>query len=223
MVTSEEEEVKHYKRPVQGRSPDAVMSVDKFGHYSNRLVSVGGEPAPRGPPGIGFQLTSDSDYDISAKRLHNVQDPHVDSDAMTLGYAKKRFALSDRALMINTSKGGGVHFDAKKKKISNVQAPTDDNDVVTLSHLESHCPTRDEKNKVVDLHQYRLIGVMDAVNNTDAVNRQTMERFVKQVMEDHVSNIRGEIKDYLDTLDVNTTIANLLNGLIDKKLAERVR
>lgn len=40
----------------------------------------------QGPPGVGFQLTQDGNYDIQDKRLTNVGSPQSDSDASTKLY-----------------------------------------------------------------------------------------------------------------------------------------
>ncbi|XP_031778315.1 uncharacterized protein LOC116416073 [Nasonia vitripennis] len=54
------------------------MSVDVFGHT---LEQVNSRP---GPPGIGFQLTADGQYDLQNKRLCNLSEPQESSDAVNL-------------------------------------------------------------------------------------------------------------------------------------------
>lgn len=60
------------------------MSIDKFGRYRTNLKKMSG-----GPPGVGFHLTSNGDYDIRLKRLCNVQVPKDALDAVN-----KEFVVS---------------------------------------------------------------------------------------------------------------------------------
>lgn len=55
------------------------MSVDVFGRQL-----VNSKEIIKGPPGIGFALTVEGDYDIQNKRLCNVDDPLKDEDAVNL-------------------------------------------------------------------------------------------------------------------------------------------
>lgn len=63
------------------------MSLDKFGRFS-KDGAKGGE---RGPPGIGFFLSSSGDYDINNKRIINLRDPLEDKDAVTKSYFDAEF------------------------------------------------------------------------------------------------------------------------------------
>lgn len=65
------------------------MSVDAFG----RVLKIGGG-AERGPPGIGYQLTSEGNFDVENKRLCHVADPTEPSDAVNL-QTLKRFIDSE--------------------------------------------------------------------------------------------------------------------------------
>ena len=54
------------------------MSVDVFGR---NLKRAGGS---RGPPGVGFKITSSGQYDIDKKRLCNIAEPKHSDDAVNL-------------------------------------------------------------------------------------------------------------------------------------------
>lgn len=56
------------------------MSIDVFGRVLKQKSGAGA----RGPPGEGFQRTSNGDFDISHKRLCNVATPQEDLDAVNL-------------------------------------------------------------------------------------------------------------------------------------------
>lgn len=60
------------------------MSVDVFGRQLTKSVVKAGVPGSRGPPGEGFKITSDGNYDMEQKRLCNVGDPAQENDAVTL-------------------------------------------------------------------------------------------------------------------------------------------
>lgn len=57
-----------------------TMSVDVFGRHLKKKD----QGASRGPPGVGFNLTSTGDYDIRSKKLCNVADATNQSDAVNL-------------------------------------------------------------------------------------------------------------------------------------------
>ena len=69
------------------------MNVDVFGRALNKNKGVS-----RGPPGIGFSLTDSGDFDIQNKRLCNIGDAKVDSDAVNLGIVNRD--LNDMKLQI---------------------------------------------------------------------------------------------------------------------------
>ena len=52
------------------------MSVDVFGHKLN------GSKGSRGPPGIGYKLTIDGQYDMENKKLCNVGDTQQPKDVI---------------------------------------------------------------------------------------------------------------------------------------------
>lgn len=60
------------------------MSVDVFGRKLERGGSV------PGPPGIGFILTSDGQYDVANKRICNLDNPKDQFDAVNLGYFQQK-------------------------------------------------------------------------------------------------------------------------------------
>lgn len=59
------------------------MSVDLFGRQLRRIKNVSGGGG-RGPPGEGFKLTLDGQYDMDNRRLCNLADPMNNNDAISL-------------------------------------------------------------------------------------------------------------------------------------------
>ena len=64
-------------------------TVDKFGRQKNN----GKGRVVRGPPGVGFMLTSDGQYDMQGKSLENVALPNKDNDAATQEYVLHQIVL----------------------------------------------------------------------------------------------------------------------------------
>lgn len=62
-------------------SVDDTMSVDIFGRKFRKSVGING----RGPPGNGFKITADGQFDIDGKRLCNIADPKDSNDAVSFG------------------------------------------------------------------------------------------------------------------------------------------
>ncbi|KAF5275602.1 hypothetical protein FQA39_LY06714 [Lamprigera yunnana] len=61
---------------------------NKFGRlykYMQRVSTASGSSL-RGPPGLGFKLTPENDYDMDNRRLTNVMDPANSSDVLNLKY-----------------------------------------------------------------------------------------------------------------------------------------
>ena len=48
-------------------------------------------PGPKGPPGIGFKLDSDNNYDMNNKKLTNVQNGSADHDVMVKSQIESNF------------------------------------------------------------------------------------------------------------------------------------
>lgn len=71
----------------QSSSDYEKMSVDVFGRQltsRHGVKSVSGGRGSRGPPGNGFNITADGQYDIDNKRLCNVANPTEQNDAVTV-------------------------------------------------------------------------------------------------------------------------------------------
>lgn len=56
------------------------MSVDVFGRKLDK------KEGSRGPPGVGYKITEDGQYDADNKRISNVAYPHKANDAVNLDF-----------------------------------------------------------------------------------------------------------------------------------------
>ena len=74
------------------------MSIDVFGHTLNRAK---GSP---GPPGIGYKLTIDGQYDIENKKLCNVADPQQPKDVVNLETLRKIIQIEIQGMIDITTR-----------------------------------------------------------------------------------------------------------------------
>lgn len=63
------------------------MSIDVFGRQLTKNL-IKGAAATRGPPGEGFRVTPDGQYDMNNKRLCNVGEPKEINDATSIKVAR---------------------------------------------------------------------------------------------------------------------------------------
>ena len=99
--------------------------------YSNEQLETSsgtgrGERGEPGPPGIGFNLDDDGNFDLDSKRLTDVTDPVNDQDAAGKKYvddenARQNIAINSKAerdgvLMLDGSSimNGNLHMDTYK-------------------------------------------------------------------------------------------------------------
>lgn len=87
-----------------------MMSVDVFGRQLSKRAK--NSQSQRGPPGIGFRLTSNGQYDIANKRLCNIGNAVEESDAISM--KNMNTALQQQAHVTNTN------LNVLKNKITNL-------------------------------------------------------------------------------------------------------
>ena len=74
------------------------MSVDVFGR------NLGKTEGSRGPPGVGFKVTTDGHYDIENKKLCNVADPQQPNDAVNLKTQRNIIQIEIRGMIDITTR-----------------------------------------------------------------------------------------------------------------------
>lgn len=77
------------------------MSVDVFGRADLKSVIT---THTRGPPGIGYKLTSDGQYDVNKKRLCNLAEALNNEDAVNLHVLKKRMINNNKKIIDDLKK-----------------------------------------------------------------------------------------------------------------------
>lgn len=69
------------------------MSIDIFGRQFRSA-----ETPNRGPPGLGFKLTPNGDFNIENKKLCNVADPESNGDAVNMNTVNKFIETKENAI-----------------------------------------------------------------------------------------------------------------------------
>lgn len=149
------------------------MSVDKFGRHSDSVKMKGA----KGPPGEGFKLTSDGNYDIENKKLCNVGKASNDGDAVNLELLKEKSGSKLGYFFVDKAKTKRA-WNARKLRIHDIASPQEATDAVNLKLLMDRTihDISDDQNWDWKCRKRRLIDVSDPVNDLDAVNKQTLER-----------------------------------------------
>lgn len=146
------------------------MSVDKFGRHSDHMKIRG----TKGPPGEGFELTNDGDYNMKNKKLCNVGNEVASNDAVNLAMLENQ----STKYVGNSSIPGEKVWDAKSMQIRYVGEPKKETDASNTSFLRK-CTINDVNTKSPlewSCKKRRLVEVADPINGLDAVNQQTLKR-----------------------------------------------
>ena len=99
-------------------------------HSDNNTFATG----IQGAPGVGFNLTSDGDYDMVSKKLRNVGAPSANTDAATKKYVDDNSSGSPATSRLTVDSD----FDMNDKyRITNLKSPTDVDEAVTKSYTDN--------------------------------------------------------------------------------------
>lgn len=138
-------------------------SIDKFGGYLGYKST--GKIIP-GPPGKGFKLTSNNDYDIENKRLTNIGQSIESNDAVSLNYILTNCPIFEEK-----------QVNYKKRKLTNVDDPESKTDVVTKGYFESAlkkdlslCVKFNSNRKFIDCKQSIIKNLSDPIDDKDAIS-----------------------------------------------------
>ena len=119
--------------------------------FPDHIKGSQGLQGPRGPPGIGFELTKNGNFDIDGKRLTDVSQPTDGSDATTKAYvdsenAKQDIAIADKAskneldtkLDLDGSKQMTGNLNMNNNKAINLSKGSETGDSVNYAQLLEH-------------------------------------------------------------------------------------
>lgn len=126
-----------------------------------------------GPPGNGFKLTEDGDYDMERRRLKNMNDPIDATDSCSKGYVDQL-----RSAVVHLSEVSLVYrqgaYDGKGKIIGNVSDPKGDMNAVNKRYFENNALILNDKGF---LAKNNIIGdVKDPELSQDVVTKNYLEK-----------------------------------------------
>ena len=114
------------------------MGISNDNIHNPHTVNPGATYGQRGPPGPGFKLTSDGNYDIDNKKLTNVMTPTTDADAATKKYIDDHvtnvhqtgYLKKDGSVAMTGDLNVGGH------KITNLATPTTQTGATTKKYVD---------------------------------------------------------------------------------------
>lgn len=188
------------------------MSVDKFGRHSDHVKTKG----TRGPPGAGFKLTSDGNYDIDTKLLCNVQDANVDGDAVNLGTLKRKL---NGCLKLSSKPLPTREWNAENIVITNVGKPVGPADAVNVKWFKEN--SLESTTNGWNCKKKRLADVGDPRNGQDAVNKQTLDKSLKKCLK--ISDKAPAVYDAINNIITNVGDPKGESDVVNKRtLDDRV-
>ena len=135
--------------------------------YKTGYREKGGGPAKRGPPGLGFKLTTDGNYDMQQRALENVRMSEKDDSVATKKYVDNVFNSDvdlKRHKIVNLEQQGANAVNSKYVektflKITdhgkNLRDPVSDTDAATKKYIDSkhgkNVPKPTKKDDAVNL------------------------------------------------------------------------
>lgn len=176
---------------------------DKFGHYRGHQAKVG-------PPGRGFVLDENGNYNMEEKVLTNLEDPEDEQDAVTKSYLKRKL---DVCIQYDTSKGG---FNCRRAKLFDIKGPEKEHDAVTLSFLRDKT-INNLGDGVFDGKKARLRNIGDPQYSVDAVNLGYLKNTALCYKDNEGFDARGRRINHVSDPQIGDDGVNL-NYLILKTL-----
>jgi hypothetical protein len=180
------------------------MSVDKFGRYLKSGGGGGGGgdgTGERGPKGIGFELTSDGNYDIQMKKLCNVKDASENGDGANLSTVKKWFSSC-----LNNSVDDV--YDAGNKRITSVGDVVKETDAVNLKYVKTNCMLKDSKTLQISAGNMRITNLKTPEFIYDAVNYEYMSSLINEMSFAIYTQIHKRKKNRLSRSEWKAKIAS---------------
>ena len=114
------------------------MGISNDNIHNPHTLNTGATQGQRGPPGVGFKLTSDGNYDVDNKKLTNVATPTTNADAATKKYIDDHignvhqtgYLKKDGSVAMTGDLNVGGH------KITNLATPTTQTGATTKKYVD---------------------------------------------------------------------------------------
>ena len=128
----------------------------------------------QGAPGVGFNLTSDGNYDMVGKKLRNVGNPSSNTDAATKKYVDENSGGGKTSLLTVDS-----NIDMKDSfRILNLKTPSDASEPVTKNYAESNFFNRDGSKTMsgdIDMNNKKIKNLSSPTVNGDAATKKYVD------------------------------------------------
>ena len=128
----------------------------------------------QGSPGVGFNLTSDGNYDMINKKLRNVGAPSDNTDAAT----KKYVDDNSSSILLSSKLTVDSNIDMNSKMIKNLYPPQDNNDLTTKFYVDFKFLHINGSNSMIgniDMNSKKIVNVNTPTNQNDATNKKYVD------------------------------------------------
>ena len=141
-----------------------------FNEHSNNTFSKG----IQGAPGVGFNLTSDCDYDMINKKLRNVGAPSDNTDAATKKYVDDNSSGS----LLSSNLTVDSNIDMNHKAIENLYPPQNNNDAATKFYTDVKFLHVNGDNQMIgnlNMNSKKTVNVNSPTRQNDASNKKYVD------------------------------------------------
>ena len=134
----------------------------------------------QGAPGVGFNLTSDGDYDMVNKKLKNVGAPSANTDAATKKYVDDNSSSTDTSdlLKLDGTRKMTGNLDMNNNRIYNLLAPTGPKQPTPLAFTDLkylHVTGTNSMSNNLNMNNKSIIHLKDPTNITDGANKRYVD------------------------------------------------
>ena len=134
----------------------------------------------QGAPGVGFSLTADGNYDMSAKKLTNVGTPTANTDAATKKYVDDNSSGSGSGGPTSTSRlTANSNIDMKDRyRILNLKSSLDADEPATKQYADIRFLFRDGSHPMtgeINMNNYKIKNLPTPTNNADPATKKYVD------------------------------------------------
>ena len=128
----------------------------------------------QGAPGVGFNLTSTGDYDMVNKKLRNVGNPELNTDAATKKYVDENSGGGKTSLLTVDS-----NIDMKDTyRILNLKAPSDADEPATKNYTDNNFFYKNGSSPMtgnINMNNNKIENLPIPTGNSDAANKKYVD------------------------------------------------
>ena len=128
----------------------------------------------QGAPGVGFNLTSTGDYDMVGKKLRNVGNPALNTDAATKKYVDENSVGGKTSLLTVDS-----NIDMKDTyRILNLKAPSDADEPATKNYTDNNFFHKNGSSPMtgnINMNNNTIVSLQKPTANSDAATKKYVD------------------------------------------------